>query len=85
MTDTAKITLSLSACLVADLDFIGSHLGISRSGLVSEVLSGPVARMRRLAEAAPIAPGRVEPLRLRGDSADIVRHRIAALGGADEC
>lgn len=83
MSDTSKITLSLPSSLVADLDLVGSRLGISRSGLVAELLSQPVRRMRSTAEMLPIAPGR-EPIRLRGESVELVRERVASLGGLDD-
>jgi len=82
MSDTSKITLSLPSGLVADLDFVASRIGISRSGLVAELLSQSVARMRPAAELLPIAPGR-EPIRLRGDSVEVVRERVASLGAFD--
>lgn len=78
---TSKISVSLPAGLVADLDYLGGRLGVSRSALISELLSEAVAEMRRITELVPPNPTPAELLRMRGESEAMVRQRIDALKG----
>lgn len=74
-----KISITISPELVSDLDFISRRLGVSRSALISEMLSEPVRVAAELFHTIPENPTPEDVLRFRGDSEDVVRGRIAQL------
>ena len=51
MATTKRITMTIPNELVEDLNFISLHLGLSRSGLMSEILLGSSKPMREVIEA----------------------------------
>lgn len=73
----AKIAMSLPPALVDDLDYLSSRLGVSRSALASELLTEPVAEIRRILSVIPPNPTPADLLRMRGESEAFVRQRIA--------
>lgn len=81
MAQIRKISVSISADLVENLDFLSSRLGVSRSAILSEVLSGPVLDMRRILETVPPNPTPSELVRMRGESREVVQARLASLQG----
>jgi hypothetical protein len=74
-----KISVTVSPTLVADLDYIGSRIGASRSALISELMSPAAADMRRLLESFPPEPTPADVLRLRGESAQVIREHLGKL------
>lgn len=74
----AKVAMSLPRQLVDDLDYLASRLGVSRSALVSELLSESVTEMRRIISVIPPNPTPADLLRMRGESEALVRERIAS-------
>lgn len=81
MTTTRKISVSLADQLVDDLDFLSARMGVSRSAIISEVLAEPIAETRRLFELIPPNPSPAELVRMRGESAEVIRQRLASLQG----
>lgn len=73
----AKVAMSLPQSLVDDLNYIVSRIGVSRSALVSELMSEPVAHMRQILSVVPPNPTPADLLRMRGESEAFVRERIA--------
>lgn len=76
-----KITISVPPGLVDDLDYLAGRMGVSRSAIISEVLSGSLEEMRAIMEQVPENPTQADVLRMRGDSAELVRQRLASLQG----
>lgn len=76
-----KVSLALDAALVADLDYIAGRARVSRSALVSELLSECTGDMRRLLEMVPESPTPADLVRFRGESVDLVRSRLEPLKG----
>lgn len=78
---TRRVTLSLRAELVDDLDYVSRRLNISRSALVSEVLadvlSPSVAMLKTIPEG--MDPTEEDVKRFRGASVDLVRQRLENL------
>lgn len=81
MTHMRKITISVPPGLVDDLDYLAGRMGVSRSAIISEVLSGSLEEMRAIMEQVPENPTQADVLRMRGDSAELVRQRLASLQG----
>lgn len=81
MTKTRKISVSLAAQLVDDLDYLSGRMGVSRSAILSELLVGAVAETRRVLELVPPNPTPADVLRMRGESEEVVRQRLASLQG----
>jgi len=81
MSSTKKISASLAAQLVADLDFISSRTGVSRSALISEFLGEAVAETRKVFELIPPNPTPADVLRMRGESEQLIRQRLSSLQG----
>lgn len=81
MSKMAKISLSLPPALVTDLDYLSARLGVSRSALVGEFLADGVSHVRKLLEVIPPNPTPADVLRLRGESADVIRARLDQLKG----
>lgn len=81
MSHMRKITISVPPELVADLDYLAGRMGVSRSAIISEVLGGSIADMRGLFELVPENPTPSDALRYRGESAELIRKRLASLQG----
>lgn len=79
MSKSRKVSLSLDANLVANLDYLSSRLSVSRSALVTQLLLDGVAHMRRLVEVIPPNPTPADLVRMRGESIEEVRARIESL------
>lgn len=79
MSKSRKVSLSLDANLVANLDYLSSRMSVSRSALVTQLLLDGVAHMRRLVEVIPPNPTPADLVRMRGDSIEEVRARIESL------
>jgi len=79
MSKSRKVSLSLDANLVANLDYLSSRMSVSRSALVTQLLLDGVAHMRRLVEVIPPNPTPADLVRMRGESIEEVRARIESL------
>lgn len=79
MSKSRKVSLSLDANLVANLDYLSSRMSVSRSALVTQLLLDGVAHMRRLVEVIPPNPTPADLIRMRGESIEEVRARIESL------
>lgn len=74
-----KVSMSLPADVVGDLDHISARLGISRSALTGQLLAAALPDMRALLDIIPPAPTPSDLVRFRGESTDVVRARIDSL------
>ena len=75
-----RITISLPDDLLADLDFVASRFGISRSGVVAGLLKEIVPPTREIASLMPPAGESVSEAdvkRFRGASAEIISKQLA--------
>lgn len=79
MANTLKISVSLPAELVENLDFLSSRMGVSRSAIISEALSESMADAARLVRLIPPNPTPADVLRMRGESEELVRDRLASV------
>lgn len=84
MTTVRKVSLSLDANLVVNLDYLSARMGVSRSALVSQLLAEGVADMRRMLELIPPNPTPADLIRMRGESAEVVKARLDSLKGLSD-
>lgn len=76
-----KISVTVPPDLLADLDYVAARLSISRSSLISTLMSEPLHTMRELLVDVPIDPTPEDVIRFRGASAVLVRDKIDSLKG----
>lgn len=81
MAQTRKISVSLASAVVDDLDFVSDRMGVSRSALMSQFLGEALSETRKVLELIPKGPTPAEIIRMRGESEDKVRARMANLQG----
>lgn len=81
MEKMRKITISMPAKLVMDLDYLAKRIGTSRSAIIAEFLADGVTHTRNLLELIPPAPTAADVVRMRGQSEQIIRDRLANLEG----
>lgn len=71
-----SVSLSLPESLVADLNYLHRRLGISKSALVSVLLSDGVRSFRALVEALPDNPSDQDIRRFRGESVNLITTQL---------
>lgn len=74
-----RTSFSLPPDLVSDLSYVSRRLGVSRSGLVSELLGSVVGSYAQILNDLPEGPdglSEVDVKRFRGASAALVRERV---------
>lgn len=81
MSKTRKISVSLSGSLVDDLDYISARTGVSRSAIISEFMAEALSEARRVFELVPPNPTPADVVRMRGESEELIRQRLASLQG----
>lgn len=81
MSKTRKISVSLSGSLVDDLDYISARMGVSRSAIISEFMAEALSEARRVFELVPPNPTPADVVRMRGESEEVIRQRLASLQG----
>lgn len=85
MAAVSRLTFSLSQSTAKDLTYISRRLGISRSGLADQVLSGACHDMIQVIESLPTVSAETEEeldgqaKRLRGASIKVVANRLHGL------
>lgn len=60
----------------ADLDYLSTRLGVTKSALISELLATPLADLRSLVEMVPDNPSQDDLLRARGKSNELITDRL---------
>lgn len=79
MSTVKRISLSVPVALAEDLDYIHRRVGVSKSALVSELLTTGIGPLRELLETLPQHPTPDDLVRFRGASAEVAQARINAL------
>lgn len=78
-TPQTRVSVSLPTSLVDDLAYLSGRLGVSRSALISQLLSGAASDLRKLLEQVPLNPTPEDMVRFRGSSVNVVRERIESV------
>lgn len=74
--NTWACSFSLPRDLAGNISVIAKRLGISQSALLAELMSQPIADLRRLVDQIPAHPSQGDVLRLRGASIEVVQQRV---------
>lgn len=74
-----RMSFTLPPSVRADLDYLSSRMGVTKSSLVSELLGTPLADLRSLMETIPENPTDEDVLRARGKSNEIITKRLRSL------
>lgn len=73
-------TFSLNPDLDEALTYLHRRLGVSKSAVVNELLTGPAMDLCGLMQEVPEKPTPEDVVRLRGRSVELVKERMAAAG-----
>lgn len=80
MTTLKRVSVSMPIQLADDLDYISRRLGVSRSGLVSQMLlAGDISSLRTLLDHIPENPTEGDLKRFRGDSKAYIEDQLSKL------
>lgn len=71
-----SVSLSLPESLVADLNYLHRRLGISKSALVTVLMSDGVRSFRSMVEVLPDNPSEQDIRRLRGESVNLITTQL---------
>jgi len=71
-----RMSFTLPPQLRADLDYLSSRLGVTKSALVSELLTSPLHDLRQLVESVPDNPTQEDLIRARGTSNELITQRL---------
>lgn len=76
-----KITISLPPDLVADLDYLGGRLGISRSAIIAELLGETAPLLARLLRSVPVQENATPAVirRAKGASLELIEELMGSL------
>ncbi len=83
-SDVRRITLSMPASVVSDLDFISSALGVSRSAFVSALLGDALPPLVPLAHVASSGSTGADSRRYRGEFVEELRSTVGRLNSGLE-
>lgn len=86
MPNMKRASFTLPPAVVDDLDYVSRRIGVTKSSIVSDVLSealGPLsALLRSIPEDATAEDASAALMRFRGASSDVIRGRLDALRDA---
>lgn len=71
-----RMSFTVPPSLRADLDYLSARLGITKSALLSELVSTPLHDLRTLVESVPDNPSEADLVRARGLSNELITQRI---------
>lgn len=74
-----RMSFTLPPSIRSDLDYLSARMGVTKSSLVSELLSGPLGDLRSLMEMVPDNPTEADFLRARGKSNELILQRLQSL------
>lgn len=73
-----RMSFTVPPQLRADLDYLSSRLGVTKSALLSELLTPALADLRSLVEMVPENPTEDDVIRARGKSNEMITNRLQA-------
>lgn len=79
-----KITLSLPADMVENLDYVSKRINVSRSALLSQITEEPIKTLRALVSSVPENPTEEDIIRAKGRSISIIGDRIDQIKGMND-
>jgi metal-responsive CopG/Arc/MetJ family transcriptional regulator len=84
MAKLERTSFSLPRQMVRDLAYLSQRIGVSRSALLADLSTEPLADLRALVEQIPENPTPADIVRLRGKSEEVVQRRLAQLHELDK-
>jgi metal-responsive CopG/Arc/MetJ family transcriptional regulator len=79
-----RVTVTLPPTVVADLDYIAGRIGVTRSALLSDLVTEPLADLAHLVRLVPDNPVTPDLRYAHGESQRILRERLTAYVHAAE-
>lgn len=76
---TVRMSFSLPVEFQRDLNYLSSRLSITKSALLSDLLSVPLGDLRDLVASIPPQPTEDDLLRARGRSRELIQDRLKAV------
>ena len=73
-----RMSFTVPPQLRADLDYLSGRLGVTKSALLSELLTPALADLRSLVEMVPENPTEEDVIRARGKSNEMITTRLQA-------
>lgn len=74
-----RMSFTLPPSTRANLDYLSGRMGVTKSSLVTELLSAPLNDLRELMEMVPENPTEEDVLRARGKSNELITQRLRSL------
>lgn len=71
-----RMSFTVPPALRADLDYLSARLGITKSALLSELVTAPLHDLRTLVESVPDNPTEADLVRARGVSNELITKRL---------
>jgi len=71
-----RMSFTLPPQIRADLDFLSTRLGVTKSALVAELLGSPLTDLVSLVSMVPENPTQEDLLRARGKSNELITNRL---------
>jgi len=71
-----RMSFTVPPALRADLDYLSTRMGVTKSALVTELLGTPLGDLRSLVEMVPDNPTEAEMIRARGVSNQLIADRL---------
>jgi len=74
-----RMSFTVPPSLRADLDYLSARLSITKSALLTELVTGPLADLRSLLQLVPDNPTQDDLVRARGRSNELITQRLQSL------
>lgn len=74
-----RMTFTVPPSIRQNLDYLSTRMGVTKSALVSELLTTPLGDLRDLMEMVPENPTEADLLRARGKSNQLIAARLRSL------
>lgn len=74
-----RMTFTVPPSIRQNLDYLSARMGVTKSALVSELLTTPLGDLRDLMEVVPENPTEADLLRASGRSNELIAARLRSL------
>lgn len=74
-----RVSFTVPPSIRENLDYLSGRMGVTKSALITELVSGPLGDLKALMEMVPENPTADDFLRARGKSNELILKRIQSL------
>ncbi len=74
-----RMSFTVPPSIRSDLDYLSVRMGVTKSGLLSQLVAGPLNDLRDLMEMVPENPTEADILRASGKSNELILKRLQSL------